>query len=236
MVREFRRTYHQYAQHVPAPENALEWLALMQHHGAPTRMLDFTYSVYVAAYFATEEAAADDCSICAFDAPWLLTLSQAAFRKAGKDIKAVNGMLKRFEEGSEEVAARLFLRKPFDVGAVYPTNAFRLNERLRIQQGVFLLPGDISRSFEDNFRSMGLDKDHCRKIIIPASLVAEARRHLFVMGISRTSLFPGLDGYAKSLGVYGSAIEPPFEWDKYVADPKMKDAIRGLNRKGVRRK
>src|SRR5437016_3319598 len=56
LVREFRRTYHLYAQHVPDQESTLEWLALMQHHGAPTRLLDFSYSIYVAAYFALENA------------------------------------------------------------------------------------------------------------------------------------------------------------------------------------
>jgi hypothetical protein len=54
LSREFRRAYHQYALHVPRPESVLEWSSVMQHHGAPTRLLDFTYSIYVAAYFALE--------------------------------------------------------------------------------------------------------------------------------------------------------------------------------------
>ena len=54
LLREFRRTYHNYAAHVPEPERLLEWLSLMQHHGAPTRLLDFTFSIYVAAYFAVK--------------------------------------------------------------------------------------------------------------------------------------------------------------------------------------
>ena len=37
------------------PANRLEWLALMQHYGTPTRLLDFTRSPYVACYFALEE-------------------------------------------------------------------------------------------------------------------------------------------------------------------------------------
>ena len=36
-------------------DNRLEWLALMQHYGAPTRLLDFTRSPYVACFFALEE-------------------------------------------------------------------------------------------------------------------------------------------------------------------------------------
>jgi hypothetical protein len=55
LLRNFMRKYHHYSQHIPDRGNTLEWLSVMQHYGAPTRLLDFTYSVYVAAYFALEK-------------------------------------------------------------------------------------------------------------------------------------------------------------------------------------
>ena len=52
LLREFRRRAHHYVPDAPAHDDLLEWLALMRHWGAPTRLVDFTYSHYIAAYFA----------------------------------------------------------------------------------------------------------------------------------------------------------------------------------------
>jgi hypothetical protein len=47
-VGEFKRQAHHYAKDLPIL-NDLEWLALMRHHGSPTRLVDFSRSPYVAA-------------------------------------------------------------------------------------------------------------------------------------------------------------------------------------------
>lgn len=49
-----------------APMNNWEWLAVAQHHGLPTRLLDWSRNPLVAAYFAVEEAYECDSAIFVF--------------------------------------------------------------------------------------------------------------------------------------------------------------------------
>lgn len=177
----------------------------MQHHGAPTRLLDFTYSVYVAAYFAVEEADSD-CVVWALDGPWALQQAAALLKSAGK--KHTERLFQPFMDDDENLTQSLFMEKPY-VSAAWPMNPFRLNERLRVQQGVFLIHGDIARPFIDNLNALSKrTTDKIVRIVIPESLRQQALQNLWSMDISRAALFPGLDGFAKSLGVNHSLFNP----------------------------
>jgi hypothetical protein len=206
LQRDFRRVYHQYAHHIPAPTAVMEWASLMQHHGAPTRLLDFTYSIYVAAYFALENADFD-CAVWGVNAPWALRESVAVLVGAGKN----SGL--QFQtpttEAHEVVAGEIVFGDSIARFAV-PLTPFRQNERLRTQRGTFLVPGDVSVDFMGNLRALA-DHDQASnvvKIVLPKQVRAVALEQLYSMNISRTSLFPGLDGYAQSLGVFHPSFRP----------------------------
>jgi hypothetical protein len=69
-LRIFRRKAHNYLPNADVLADNLRCLALMQHHGAPTRLLDFTKSPFVAAFFALNQATRD-AAVFALDTPTL---------------------------------------------------------------------------------------------------------------------------------------------------------------------
>jgi len=105
---------------------------------------------------------------------------------------------------------------------VYPNIA---NQRITIQQGLFLMSSNLSKSFEDVFNSvMGINDNTLNteivnllnasynrfaksgiknlvqfKIVIPRKFKWELTKLLHQMNISAETLFPGLEGMAKSL-------------------------------------
>jgi len=220
LMREFRRAYHQYAAHVPPNDYFVEWLALMQHHGAPTRLLNFTYSIYVAAYFATEDTEGD-CAVWAINGSWAFQQTYLLLKAANKPINSMKTLLPyQFDEGREKDTKELFFESPVS-SLVCPINPYRLNERLRTQKGIFLMQGDLTSGFMANLTNMrGFDKRrNAIKLVIPKLLRREFLKSLFEMNINRTSLFPGLDGFARSLGVYSPA---------YHAAPWLEETASGV--------
>jgi len=65
LLTEFKRRSTPFIQHVP--ENDWEWLALAQHFGLITRLLDWTENPLIAAYFATNKIGRHDRVIYALD-------------------------------------------------------------------------------------------------------------------------------------------------------------------------
>jgi hypothetical protein len=67
----FKRQARNYdLNYVPTDDDALGWLSLLQHHGAPTRLWDWTRSPFVACFFALETAR-KEAAIWAIDHIWL---------------------------------------------------------------------------------------------------------------------------------------------------------------------
>jgi len=69
LLRLFQSRARHHLATVPQPEETTAWLALMQHYGAPTRLLDVTKSLMIAAFFATEHSTRYPGSIFVFFTP-----------------------------------------------------------------------------------------------------------------------------------------------------------------------
>lgn len=216
---EFQRGARNYLGKDETPEHLIEWLALMQHHGAPTRLLDFSKSPFIAAYFAFEQTQYSDQDI----AIWAINLN---FLKT----QAVAFLSQHFPddvtEGQNLVNEKLF-EKVFYANKyclVFPVEPFRMNRRYSLQQSVFVSTGN---SYDPFMEQLSFLKDNISKCVIkfelPAALQKEVLRDLQRMNLNRASLFPDLDGYAASLRLRYNSMKTLEESVAYQLD-KMDDS------------
>src|ERR1035438_72566 len=85
---EFRRRARNYLSNAPHDENRLEWLALMRHYGAPTRLLDWSRSPFVALFFAVADAQSQQPSaVWCLDLVALQTRAEFLLREGGMPLK-----------------------------------------------------------------------------------------------------------------------------------------------------
>ncbi|MGH7373950.1 MAG: FRG domain-containing protein [Candidatus Rokuibacteriota bacterium] len=217
-IREFRRRYHHYAIHIPPTDHALPWLSLMQHYGAPTRLLDWTYSIDVAAYFAVEsvwkdrpgdnpndpqQAANGKAAVWMLNATWATRMTADALRTAGRPEEHDYVMTTSKSDADEIHFGPTFIDPVEAEACVCPVNPFVLNERLTLQKGVFTCVGEVGQSFEANLLAMeGTENpDYLMKLVIPRDRLRAILAELYEVNISLATLFPGLDGFAQALRI-----------------------------------
>ena len=213
MLRQFKRRAHLYDSSLPSDDNFTEWLALMQHYGSPTRFLDFTHSIFTALFFAVESSS-QDSAIWAIHSENLFDNMRVRINdnQYNKSI-ALDRNLFHIQFVNSVVG-----RNTQDP-AVINVEPEHMNERVATQQGLFLVPFNLSLSFQENLSGMfGLsssvwtspqekelpeDMDLLYgtvfKIVIKKSLQSNYIRLLETTNTTAATLFPGLDGFARSL-------------------------------------
>ena len=193
MLRNFRK----YARTSEQGLTKTQWrlLVLAQHHGLPTRLLDWTYSPFVAMHFAT--AITDN-----FDRDGIIwkvdfvKVNQSApkiFRDALEKEKCNAFTVEMIEELIPDLKAfDELIGDPFAIFFEPPS----IDERIVNQYAFFSVISDYFVDFEE---ILFKNPDYYRKIIIPKELKWEIRDKLDQANINERLLFPGLDGLASWL-------------------------------------
>lgn len=210
-VAEFQRGARNYLTKDQTPEHLIEWLALMQHHGAPTRLLDLTRSPFIAAYFAFEFSPVRDDH---YVAVWCLNIAHL------RD-KALALLSQEFGDALKETQ-NLINEKLFEVlfyqnnkSLVFPVEPFRMNRRYSLQQSIFVSTGTSEEPFMKQLHFLQADMPKAVvKLEIPSRDKKQAMRELLKMNLHRASLFPDLDGYALSLKLRYNSMKTPAEIDE----------------------
>lgn len=207
ILRIFKRKAHLFLDHIPDDTDSFRWLGVMQHHGAPTRLLDFTYSFYVAAFFALEGATGDA-------AIWAVNLHALGERLPLK----VDGAEVYPHLRLEGIYEKYFLNNEFSFVAY--GDPFFMNQRLIAQSGTFLIPSTLLEPVEGILRWYANPKALVKYVLHTDKLRTMAMRKLYGMNITYYTLFPGLDGLARSMG-----FESEYNWafDPQTMKPKPKD-------------
>ncbi len=155
------------------PKNKLEWMIQAQHHGVPTRLLDWSSNPLKALYFAVENPSFDNVN----GSIYLLTPSSWAPTPYRVDVDSIKTMK-----------------------AFYPDN---INDRVASQEGCFtVFPQRTNlKSFKPLRHGFAPETDilNLIKFSVAKEAKKDIRKQLDRIGINDLSIFPDLDGIAKSL-------------------------------------
>ncbi len=200
LLRTFRRYARQYGTVLDSPWN---WLALAQHHGLATRLLDWTYSPLVAMHFAT-----NDLSLYHQDGViWCVDYFRTNERlpRRLQEILQAEGAYVFTVEMLTEAAPTLVefdtLSRDDFVAWFEPPS---LDERIVNQYALFSLMSGATSRLD---RWLDRHPELYRRVVIPAELKWEVRDKLDQSNITERVLLPGLDGLSAWLTRYYTSRE-----------------------------
>ena len=184
-------------------DKALNAMSIMQHHGLPTRLLDWSTSLAVAAYFAVREVNnKDDGAIWVMASRHLMELRGKTGWHTFMGAPGTNELNIRInpeqqlvDDGYEE----------FNKQTPLPIQPYQINQRIIAQKSMYTLHSFEKDSLETLARNDQIEhegKCFLRKVRIPNERKAKFRSDLLVLtGTTEDYLFPDIDGFARSFKI-----------------------------------
>jgi len=175
------------------PRNAWEWYFLMQHYGAPTRLLDWTEDPQIGLYFAVKDGEGyHDAAVWVVD-PWRLNelvLGKDEVLPPGSDGFSDSDIRKYKPWLPDRFDAKQRLKTKLPV-AIFPN---QFDRRIAAQRSCFTVHGVKTDSLEKLFpKSQNL----FAKIVIPARAIENVRGELEDNSIDEATIYPDLEGLGK---------------------------------------
>ena len=223
MLRDFKWKYLGYQNNpnmMPKELESVEWLSIMQHFGAKTRLLDFSNSLFISLYMALYGSWGTDAAIWAINKDMIRSpFANLANENEGNIPSEEELDFIIYKKAENQINKRDLSEADYQLKEIYMVSPRLSNERISRQQGLFLIPSSISFPFKDiiaeycdnevltttaeSFLNIGklpfLDQIGLIKIIIPNSLRYELSKLLQQMNINAETMYPGLEGLAKSV-------------------------------------
>jgi hypothetical protein len=170
---------------LPKRDDLPGWWSIMQHYGAPTRLLDWTKSPFVALYFAVVDRPDQDGAVWWFNVGALMEVMDERY-----DFKN----LERREFGD-------YWQSLGSPEALFPLDLYTKTQRMIAQQGSFTVCKNVMGDHGTIIGGSldGMEGAH-QMLIIPKGKKQELLRKLEIMNITASSLFPGLDGLGRATG------------------------------------
>ena len=174
----------------PDYQNYSAWLSIMRHYGLPTRLLDWTRSPLIAAYFATEKAlTGEDADACIWILDPVALNEEEGFQRylysvdSHTAIQMIRPAFKKeYKPENPNVENKIL--------ACYPIEN---DMRIYVQQSAFTLH-NTDRKLED------IKLQHLlHRYIIPAECKSRIARELHLLGITISHIYPDAENIAREL-------------------------------------
>jgi hypothetical protein len=162
---------------VPAPKDDWEWLALAQHHGLPTRLLDWTSSPLIALYFATLPKIKHDGTLeeCNPNGIAIYAMHTCNYLDTSCLVPPVD-----FPE----------------YGLIFPPH---ISKRISGQFGLFSIQPNPQEELQTGFISD--EANWIIKMTMDNTIVEDIQKKLYLLGIRHETVFPDLVGFTYDVKV-----------------------------------